>query len=287
MTLVGDQKGHANSFAKQIWKRLQTLVFIIKGDGKRDYIGTAINCAHLAEKQYQKLKFAVEMNNNREHVSIGRHTYGITDEHVAAKIKFEVGSFCSVAQGVKILRCAEHPVTGPTQFPMQRLIPPKDQKNGPTSSHNFAKGPVIIGNDVWIATDAIILSDVRIGDGAIVAAGAVVTKDVPPYAVVGGVPAKVIKYRFDERTINELLRIRWWDWSDETIIENMDIFYGDIESFLKKAAWISDGLRVSAKLNCDRSPETAPEPGNLFPEGMHGFSDEAGKNSPGGHAFNY
>jgi acetyltransferase-like isoleucine patch superfamily enzyme len=84
--------------------------------------------------------------------------------------------------------------------------------------------PITIGNDVWIGRKAIIMDGVTIGDGAIVAAAALVTKDVPPYAIVGGVPAKVIKYRFSDEIIERLLQIKWWDWSDDKITENIGIF---------------------------------------------------------------
>ena len=82
-----------------------------------------------------------------------------------------------------------------------------------------------IGNDVWIGTRAIVMDGVNIGDGAIVASGAVVTKDVPPYAVVGGVPAKVIKYRYPKEMINRLLEIQWWNLPDEEITKVIDIFH--------------------------------------------------------------
>ena len=84
---------------------------------------------------------------------------------------------------------------------------------------------IIIGNDVWIGRRAIILDGVEIGDGAVVAAGAVVTKDVPPYAIVGGVPAKVLKYRFESEIVKRLLEIKWWNFSDEMIISNIDLFH--------------------------------------------------------------
>ena len=83
------------------------------------------------------------------------------------------------------------------------------------------KGDIIIGNDVWIGFEAVILAGVAIGDGAIIGTRAVVTKDVPPYTIVGGIPAKPIKKRFDEDTISELLRIKWWDWSNEKIVRNI------------------------------------------------------------------
>ena len=79
-----------------------------------------------------------------------------------------------------------------------------------------------IGNDVWIAAGAQVLHKVTIGDGAVVGGGAVVTKDAPPYAIVAGVPAKIIKYRFPEEHIDELLDIKWWNWPESVIIQNMD-----------------------------------------------------------------
>lgn len=90
---------------------------------------------------------------------------------------------------------------------------------GQKSFINYAHTtPAEIGNDVWIGQNAVIMDGVKIGDGAIVAAGAVVTKDVAPYAIVGGVPAKLIKYRFDEATIKDLLRLKWWELSDKEIL---------------------------------------------------------------------
>lgn len=99
--------------------------------------------------------------------------------------------------------------------------------------HQPQKGPVIIGNDVWIGINAIISRGVTIGDGAIVGAGAVVTKDVAPYAIVGGAPAKHIKFRFDEDTINALLAMKWWDWDDVKLKQEAKYMY-DIETFLKR-----------------------------------------------------
>ncbi len=92
------------------------------------------------------------------------------------------------------------------------------------------KGDIVIGNDVWIGYEAVILSGVTIGDGAIIGTRAVVTKDVPPYTIVGGVPAKPIRKRFSEETIASLLEIKWWNWSKEQIAENINaIQTGDIE----------------------------------------------------------
>jgi acetyltransferase-like isoleucine patch superfamily enzyme len=98
----------------------------------------------------------------------------------------------------------------------------------------YSKGPVVIGNDVWIGFRAIILSGVRIGDGAVIGAGAVVTHDVPPYAIATGIPAKVQRFRFTEHQVKKLLQIAWWDWDLQEIVENIDYFYGDVEDFIKK-----------------------------------------------------
>ena len=84
------------------------------------------------------------------------------------------------------------------------------------------RGDIVIGNDVWIGYEAVILSGVTIGDGAIIGTRAVVTKDVPPYTIVGGVPAKPIRKRFDEKVIKELLKIKWWDWTKEKIARNIE-----------------------------------------------------------------
>lgn len=106
-------------------------------------------------------------------------------------------------------------------------------KNSPWGFHpewveeiDYNESPVCnIGNDVWIGTRAIIMDGVNIGDGAIVASGAVVTKDVPPYAIVGGVPAKIIKYRYSREMIERLLEIQWWNLSDEEITKVIDLFH--------------------------------------------------------------
>lgn len=92
----------------------------------------------------------------------------------------------------------------------------------------YTKGTIEIGNDVWIGTSAVILSGVKIGHGAVVAAGSLVTKNIPPYAIVGGNPAKIIKYRFNEDKIKELLEMNWWDWSEEKIKNNIEILSSKI-----------------------------------------------------------
>lgn len=97
------------------------------------------------------------------------------------------------------------------------------------------KGDTVVGNDVWVGYDALVMPGVQVGDGAIVAARAVVTRDVPPYAVVGGNPAKVVNQRFSEEVVAELLAIRWWDWPVEKITRNLRAIVGADLSALRKA----------------------------------------------------
>jgi acetyltransferase-like isoleucine patch superfamily enzyme len=99
--------------------------------------------------------------------------------------------------------------------------------------HPSCKGDIIIENDVWIGAKSTIMSGVKIGNGAIIAAGSVVTKDVPPYAIVAGNPAKVVKYRFSEDQINKLLEISWWNWNEEKIRDNAMIMWSEeIDKFI-------------------------------------------------------
>ena len=129
-----------------------------------------------------------------------------------------IGKFCSIACGAKFLfTSANHAQTSLSTYPFPIFFEEwgLDVQNITTAWDN--KGDIIIGNDVWIGYEAVILSGVTIGDGAIIGARAVVTKDVPPYTIAGGVPAKAIRKRFAEDTTSALLKIRWWDWPEERI----------------------------------------------------------------------
>ena len=145
--------------------------------------------------------------------------------------KLVIGKFCSIACGAKfIFTSANHTLSSLSTYPFPIFFEEwgLDIKNVTKAWDN--KGDIVIGNDVWIGYEAVILSGVTIGDGAIIGTRAVVTKDVPPYTIVGGVPAKPIRKRFSEETIASLLEIKWWNWSKEQIAENINaIQTGDIE----------------------------------------------------------
>lgn len=150
--------------------------------------------------------------------------------------KLIIGKFCSIACGAKFLfNSANHTQTSLSTytFPLFFEEWELEKKNVTKAWDN--KGNIIIGNDVWIGYDAIILSGVTIGDGAIIGARAVVTKDVPPYTIVGGVPAKTIRKRFDEKTIKSLLSLKWWDWPEERIAANIQrIQRGQISEYMEE-----------------------------------------------------
>lgn len=132
--------------------------------------------------------------------------------------KLIIGKFCSIACGAKFLfNCANHTLKSLSTytFPLFYEEWELEKSNITTAWDN--KGDIVIGNDVWIGFEAVIMAGVHIGDGAIIAARAVVTKDVPPYTIVGGTPAKEIRKRFDAELIQQLLMLKWWDWSNDKI----------------------------------------------------------------------
>lgn len=143
-----------------------------------------------------------------------------------------IGKFCSIACGAKFLfTSGNHSLRSLSTYPFPIFFEEwnLDAKNITDAWEN--KGDIVIGNDVWIGYHAVILSGVTVGDGAIIGTNAVVTKDVPPYTIVGGVPAKPIRKRFDDDTAEKLLSLKWWDWSKEKIQRNIfAIQNGDISA---------------------------------------------------------
>ena len=141
------------------------------------------------------------------------------------KDRLIIGKFCSIACGAKFLfNSANHTLNSLSNYTFPIFFEEWNLDKGDVTSAWDNKGDIVIGNDVWIGSRATILEGVNIGDGVVVAAGAVVTKDVPPYAIVGGVPARIIRYRFDEETIQNLLKMKWWEKDQEWIQNHADDF---------------------------------------------------------------
>ena len=138
------------------------------------------------------------------------------------KEKLVIGKFSSIACRAKFLfNSANHTLSSRSTYPFPIFFDEWGLEKSDVAAAWDRKGDIVIGNDVWIGYEAVILAGVTIGDGAVIGARAVVTKDVPPYAIVGGVPARVIRSRFPEETVKALLRLKWWDWPAERIQEKL------------------------------------------------------------------
>ncbi|SIQ63392.1 CatB-related O-acetyltransferase [Pontibacter lucknowensis] len=136
--------------------------------------------------------------------------------------KLRIGKFCAIASGAKfIMNGGNHETKPISTYPFEIFANGWERKGGTDASEYPYKGDTVIGNDVWIGYEAVIMPGVKIGNGAIVATKAVVTKDVPDYAIVAGNPAQVVKMRFVESEIAQLLQTAWWDWSVEKITRNL------------------------------------------------------------------
>lgn len=142
-----------------------------------------------------------------------------------------IGKFVQIAHGVRfITSSANHKMSGFSTYPFNTfMMTPQTTSEYITAMFEDAqnRGDTVVGNDVWIGMNAMIMPGVKIGDGAIIGANSVVTKNIEPYTIVAGNPAKQVKKRFDEHTINTLLDIKWWDWSIEKIEKNIDVITGN------------------------------------------------------------
>ena len=190
---------------------MMTKIYPRTGDKQTVYLNAVIKDPQIAVGDYTIYNDFVadpllfEKNNVLYHYPIHRE-------------RLIIGKFCSIACGTKFLfNCANHSLKSLSTytFPLFYEEWELEKSNITTSWDN--KGDIVIGNDVWIGYEAVIMAGVHIGDGAIIAARAVVTKDVPPYTIVGGTPAKEIRKRFDAEVIQQLLILKWWNWSTDKI----------------------------------------------------------------------
>ena len=184
---------------------------------------------HKRDKMHQKRL------QKKRNVEIGENSYGTPIVHFGEKeqTKLIIGKFCSIGKNVHVYLGGNHRMDWVTMYP----FPAKFSWARKYDNYQVSKGDVIIGNDVWIGAGAVILSGISIGDGAVIGAETVVSKDIPPYAVVVGNPMRIVKYRFEKQEIDKLLSIKWWEWGSETVRDNIAYLLNDnIGLFLERFA---------------------------------------------------
>ena len=148
--------------------------------------------------------------------------------------KLIIGKYCSIACGAKFMfTSGNHKMSSLSTYPFPLFFEEWDLERNEVTEAWDNKGDIIIGNDVWIGYEAVIMQGVHIGDGAIIAARALVTKDVAPYTIAGGVPARAIRTRFPEETVKKLMKIQWWNWDEAIIQKNLShIATGNIDGLV-------------------------------------------------------
>lgn len=176
--------------------------------------------------------------------TVGAHSYGRPAVLEPEMARLHIGRFCSIGPNVTIA-LGNHRTDLVTTYPFKAIAKITGgglwgEALGCADDH-ATRGDVVLGDEVWLGAGCLILSGVTIGSGAVVGAGSVIRRDVSPYAIVTGDPAVVARYRFDERTIERLLELNWWSWSDEQIAEFMPLILGsDIEAFLEAAEIVNN-----------------------------------------------
>jgi virginiamycin A acetyltransferase len=210
------------------------------------YLITSLTCFHPTEGSILNQQ-SQKMNKNNL-IPRGKHTYGPEPKIMGVKelaMGSSIGKFCSIADNLQFIVKGTHMMNWVTTYPFQEVW---NLKNIPLNKINGIEtkagdpippelaSPITIGNDVWIASNVKIKQGVTIGDGAVLATECFVTKDVPPYAIVGGNPAKIIKYRHTEEQIKKLLELKWWDFSDNNILNLTPLLASDkVDEFIEEA----------------------------------------------------
>ena len=184
----------------------------------------------------QRRYYRYKRNIREGYLQIGEHSYGMPEVQVykGSEAKVTIGKYCSIAPDVTFITGGIHPVDWVSTFPFRaRWGLPGGEKDGMPAT----KGDIVVGNDVWIGTHTIVLSGVKIGHGAVICSGSVVSKDIQPYCVAGGVPAKTIKKRFSDDEIGRLLELKWWDCGRAEILEDLSLLSSpNLRGFLEKNA---------------------------------------------------
>ena len=181
---------------------------------------------HLSPKIKLGYKSMIRKNTEIYSIDLGDYSY-VSGPNTYVEDAY-IGKYCSIARNV-VIGVSDHNYKWVTTSP---IITSQKYKLIKKNILEKQKPIPVIGNDVWIGMNSIIMRGVKIGDGAVVAAGSVVTKNIQPYSIVGGVPAKLIKHRYSKDEIKTLLTIKWWDWDKHKIKSNLSLFY-DIKKFIK------------------------------------------------------
>lgn len=184
----------------------------------------------------QSIKSVCYIKNviSRPNIEVGEYTYyddvngaerfeeRVTHHYPFIGDKLIIGKFCAIGKGVEfVMNGANHRMCSVTTYPFN-IMGGGWEKCTPRLDELPLKGDTVVGNDVWFGQNVTVMPGVHIGDGAIIAANSVVASDVPPYCVVGGNPCRVIRKRFDDELIDYLLKLKWWDWSPEKIMRNLE-----------------------------------------------------------------
>jgi acetyltransferase-like isoleucine patch superfamily enzyme len=168
-------------------------------------------------------------------VFVGRGTYGRPEIIGVNREELHIGSFVSISEGVVIV-LANHNSSGVSLYPFSNVdwLRGRFAELQNPDKHAVTKGAVVIGNDVWLGRNSIVLAGVHIGDGAVIGAGAVVSRDVPPFAVVVGNPGRVVKFRLSEKQISQITAIGWWDWDSDVLKKRENDFLLPPDEFITK-----------------------------------------------------
>lgn len=185
------------------------------GDKQTIYLKNAITDPNILVGDYTMYNDFVNDPTGFEKNNVLYH-YPINHDHLI------IGRFCSIACGAKFLfNSANHTISSLSTYPFPLFFEEWKLEKGNVTASWDNKGDIVIGNDVWIGYEAVIMAGVTIGDGAIIGTRAVVTKDITPYTIIGGIPAKPIRRRYSEETIAALLELKWWNWTEERIAQNI------------------------------------------------------------------